>query len=233
VEFTEASGSVSTNSAVRFNNAITAAGDLDIYGGGRLIVEGNATVAGTTYVQESSLIIGENNNGVNFTGNVSVGQAGDIGGRGNLTGNLTIENGGYTRPGNSPGTLSVDGDLLYEEGSFANFELGMPTSDLIDITGNLTFEGLSLQLAEADGLAIGTYTLYEYDGTLVGFDQIEVDNSYGIAAWTGFSGSLANDTTNKLINFSITSLGFAPIPEPSTLLLFMSSSLLFFRRRRR
>ncbi|PRD40327.1 hypothetical protein C5748_27630, partial [Phyllobacterium phragmitis] len=73
---------------------------------------------------------------VNVTG-------GTLGGSGTLSGDVAVTNGAIAA-GNSPGMLTIGGDLTLASGSSLNFELGSPSgtagvdSDLINVGENLT-----------------------------------------------------------------------------------------------
>ncbi|MCB1132164.1 MAG: hypothetical protein KDN05_13630, partial [Verrucomicrobiae bacterium] len=204
-----ANGSVSTSSIARFTEQLTAAGHLQVIGGGATVIDGSATVTGLTSVKEGKLVVGENNSAAAFNGDIAVSGGAGIGGSGTITGELHILAGGKTQPGNSPGTLNITGDLIYDAQSIAEFELAqIGSSDLISIDGNLLFNGeMDLQLFALAGVTTGTYTLFEYTGSLTGFDNINIDSSVGLASNLGFSANLLNDTLGKSIKLNILSLG--------------------------
>ncbi len=101
--------------------------------GGKLVLNGSAgfqqTIGGST---TRSSIVTVRNGGV-LGGNATVGQT-------------TVSNGGVLSPGNSPGTLTIDGDLFFNAGASSAAEvasaayydvelLGNGQSDLVQVSG--------------------------------------------------------------------------------------------------
>lgn len=230
-----ANGSISTSSIVRFTEVLEAADDLKVFGGGTTIIDNAANVTGLTSVRDGKLVIGGANSSTVFTGDITVGNGSVIGGSGQITGALTIQEGATTQPGNSPGTLTVMGDLTYEAGSFAEFELGsIGASDFIDVSGTLAFDGdTTLTLVGLAGLNTGTYSLYGYDVAMTGFGNLSIDEETGLGSNIGFEAMLVDNAANNSIDLQIVSLGAAVIPETSTTLLaVLALSGLTLRRRR-
>ena len=81
------------------------------------------------------------NNSIDFAAGVNVSGGATIGGDGFIKGKLTVGSGSVVSPGNSIGTLNVDGDVDFASGSFFDVELN-PTdqtkSDLLEVTGTAT-----------------------------------------------------------------------------------------------
>ncbi|RBP44412.1 uncharacterized protein YhjY with autotransporter beta-barrel domain [Roseimicrobium gellanilyticum] len=111
-----------------------------------------------------------------MTSDIEVHNGGALGGSGEITGAITVADGGTLAPGSSPGTLTVD-ELILSNGSLLDFELGDPAgtagvdSDLISVesgsggTGDLVLDGV-LNVANAGGFGSGTFRLINYDGDL-------------------------------------------------------------------
>src|SRR6185369_11261054 len=128
-----------------------------------------------------------------------------LGGTGSISGTVTVNSGGHVAPGESIESLAV-GSLIVNTGSFLDFELGAPgspgvNSDLINVinSGGLTLSGGSVTLADAGGLAAGTYTLIDYAGTLGG-DVANLGTPTGPA---GFTFSLVNNAGNTSIDLLV------------------------------
>ncbi|WXF86271.1 S8 family serine peptidase [Pseudomonas syringae pv. atrofaciens] len=107
-------------------------GSLIKSGAGRLILEGANTYRGDTLVNGGLLSV----NG-SLVSDVQVNAGGTLGGNGQI-GGLTARNGGIVAPGNSIGTLQVNGNVTLEPGSTYAVELSPTASDRIVATGSAT-----------------------------------------------------------------------------------------------
>ena len=163
-----------------------------------LVIDGDLT-ANAVYV----------GNGAN-TGNILTGS-------GTITGDVTNE--GIIAPGNSPGTLSVDGnvggngDYLMEIASAGSY-------DQLAVTGAMDFDGSVIDVNLLGGYTPGigdTFTLFS--GTLSGTYSFDFADAGGAAAW---------DTSNFLTTGAITS-----IPEPATMSLLGAGAIGLLVRRKR
>ncbi len=147
-----------------FSTAISGNGAIDhlagdtIFSGDSSGFTGDTTIAGGTLRVNGSL-----------GGTVSV-DSGTLGGSGTIDGSVSVTDGSIG-PGNSPGTLTITGDLALSSGSVLDFELGSPSgtagvdSDLIIVNGDLTLDG-TLNVTDAGGFGAGLYRLVDYGGTL-------------------------------------------------------------------
>lgn len=111
-----------------------------------------------------------------------------LGGVGTL-GSLTVADNGILAPGNSIGTLTVTGDVVLNDTSRLNYELGAAgtsgapgSSDLLAVGGNLTLDG-KLHLSDAGGAGIGHYRLMTYSGTLTD-NTLDVMTPYPVSSAT-------------------------------------------------
>lgn len=126
---------------------------------------------------------------------------------------IAVENAGTIAPGNSPGTLTLDGDYLQQDGGRLLMELG-PVSDQFVITGNAGFLGL-LEITFMPGFVPtlgGQFELIRYGahrGTLTLL-------ATGEAARTGYAYDLVFGDTAAVL--TVTGLA-APVPEPASLAL--------------
>lgn len=104
-----------------------------------------------------------------FTGDISVNPAGRLGGSGTIIGN--VFNSGIINPGNSPGTLTVDGDVTFAMGSTFEVEFTVDTADLLLVSGVTTIEDDVTLLLTPDGdnvFGIFTHEVLRSDGGIVG-----------------------------------------------------------------
>ena len=195
-----------TETDYNFNSPISGAGTLEQIAGVTDLTGDTSGFTGTTHVTGGTLKVNDTLGGtVNVTG-------GTLGGSGTLSGNVTVT-GGAIAPGNSPGTLTIGGDLALAAGSSLDFQLGSPAgtagtdSDLIDVGGNLTLDG-TLNVADAGGFGAGLYRLINYGGTLT-------DNGLEVGAGpAGYNSTNLNVQTatagqvNLLAGMPVTSFSF-------------------------
>ena len=161
---------------------------------GTTILTGINTYTGGTTVSGGKLVVD------GTIGDVAV-DGGSLGGSGTINGSATVTS-GTIAAGNSPGTLTIGGDLNLTSASVLDFELGSPSgtagvdSDLIAVGGDLTLDG-SLNVTDAGGFDAGVYNLITYGGSLT-------DN--GLEVGTAPTGLLYNVQTatagqvNLLVN---------------------------------
>jgi len=161
----------SGNGTLTISAGGSASADGDIYIAGSLNTTGMATVtgAGSELTTTSTLYLGNFSSGANSILRVSDGGTVSVGigafdelriwERGLLTGNGgtiigNVFNEGFIEPGNSFGTLTIDGSLTLESTSLLSFELGGLTQgieyDFIDVSGLVTLGG-ELEIFILDG----------------------------------------------------------------------------------
>lgn len=167
---------------------LTGTGIVRQIGGGTTSLTGNNTSAqifsGSVFVDAGRLDIdGDFGDMANKDARLVVGAAGTLGGSGTFFGNVDAQN-GTLAPGNSPGTLTIAGDLTLGAGTILNFELGEagtvggPNNDLVNVGGNLILDGTLNTFASAPAYGPGYYRLFNYGGTLT-------DNGLLIGSITG------------------------------------------------
>lgn len=114
-----------------WGNDITGDGHFIKDGSGALELTGNNSFSGTTTVMEGGLII----NGYHGDSLINVQDNGSLSGTGTI-GTLNVEKGAVIAPGNSIGTLSVKGDVIFDEGAFYLMQYSLDGgSDLIQSDG--------------------------------------------------------------------------------------------------
>src|SRR5690606_9574728 len=155
-----------TNGA--FTGVLSGNGSLTKNGTGTLYLNGNNTYSGPTTVNAGKLSV----NG-RIASNTTVAATGALGGIGTIAGNVT--NSGTLVPGNSIGTLHIDGDFTSDPGSTVQIEVsaagtvpGMD-NDLIDVDGDVVLNGGVVDVVPTTGFLIDTpYTFLVYSGSLSG-----------------------------------------------------------------
>ncbi len=175
-----------TNDAV-YGGTISGTGQFAFDGAGTLRLSGDSSgFAGATEVRGGTLLVGADGGGV-LGGSLDVLSGATLGGSGTVGAGagstLTLASGGTLAPGNSIGTLTVDGDLTFEAGSRFEVEVNPQgsASDLVAVTGNATLNGGSVaHIGAAGEYALrSTYTILTAGGTLSGtFDEVTSDFAF-------------------------------------------------------
>jgi outer membrane autotransporter protein len=147
-----------------------SAGTLTIADGGRVAADGTIEVAG-----HGTLLVGTSaGDTASASGDVLVDAGGVLSGHGTIVGDVSVVSGGILSPGSGIGTLTVDGDLALAEGSVLDFEFGAPgpdastagASDSVHVSGDLSLDGATLDVADTGNMGPGLYTLFSWGGTL-------------------------------------------------------------------
>jgi autotransporter-associated beta strand protein len=160
-------GGVNTNSI--FNGTIydgNGVGTILIFNGpGSLALTGNNTFSGGTTVNGGTLFVNNPAGSGTGSGPVSVNPGATLGGTGTIGGQVSLAAGATLSPGSSgSGTLTITNDLGLNNASVIQFQIGT-NSDQVSVTGDLTLGG-TLNISDAGGFGPGTYTLFNYGGTL-------------------------------------------------------------------
>ncbi|ARS28892.1 outer membrane transport barrel [Sphingomonas sp. KC8] len=150
-----------------YAGSLSGAGTLAIDGGHRLELTGNnAAFTGLFDVRGGRLIA----NGA-LGGTTRIGEGGFIGGNGTL-GHMVVGAGGIASPGNSIGTLTVNGDITFEAGSTYAVEVDAAgdASDRITATGRAILNGGTVTHIGFDGnyRRDVAYTILTADGGVTG-----------------------------------------------------------------
>lgn len=148
-------------------------------GAGALIADGDSRqFIGNTQVAQGRLIVGgqASRSDAVWGGNVVVGTGAALGGHGTLAGDVRVASGAFLSPGNSIGTLSVDGDLRLDDGAILDFEFGAPNGadpftafgqgDSVAVSGDLTLGRVTLDVTDGGGFGAGLYRIFSYGGAL-------------------------------------------------------------------
>nr|WP_187148360.1 autotransporter domain-containing protein [Janthinobacterium sp. Marseille] len=191
-------GDVTNNGTLSFNrrdNAtfagrVTGSGTLRQIGKGTLNLNGdNSGFSGLTKVEAGTLIVGSGDAYARAVlgGSVEVLDGGTLGGVGAVGSGagskLRIADGGTLAAGNSIGTLTVDGDLIFEKGAKLKVEVDPQgkDADLVRVTGDATLNGGSVVHIGANGKyqLRSTYTILTAGGKLSGkFDKVKSDFAF-------------------------------------------------------
>jgi outer membrane autotransporter protein len=159
-------GTLTTDTAsnTTLASAITGTGSLTKQGLGTLNLTGTNTYTGPTSVTAGTLAV----NG-SLTSNVTVGAAGTLGGNGTITGLVT--NNGIIAPGNSIGTLTINGNFVQNAGTIYQVQVNPAgQSDRINTSGTATINGGMVQVQAQSGTYARntTYTILNATGGVSG-----------------------------------------------------------------
>jgi autotransporter-associated beta strand protein len=153
-----------------FDGSITGLGQVFQIGSGKTVLTDASTYSGPTFVSSGILSV----NG-SITSSVFVNNSGTLGGNGSV-GATTILLGGALSPGNSVGTITVNGNLVFNPGSFYFVEVFGNTTDRTNVTGSATLAG-TVAAAYTGGNLTNTYTILSASSGRIGtFDSLAALN---------------------------------------------------------
>ncbi len=195
------SGTLTASSAsdTTLATTITGAGGLTKAGTGTLNLTGANTYTGATSVLGGTLAV----NG-SLTSNVTVNVGGTLGGSGVIAGSVTTL--GTLAPGNSIGTLTVNGNYVQGTGSTYTVEVNSAgQSDRLNVTGTTTLNGGTVAVQAQSGTYARntTYTILTANGGVSG-SYANVTSNFAF-----LTPSLAYDANNVYLSLFMSQSAFA------------------------
>src|SRR5215831_9151980 len=190
----------STNKALVFNRsdtytfdgAISGPGQVAQVGTGKTVLTAVNTYTGATFVNAGTLSV----NGSIASSPVFVNFGGTLGGNGSV-GPTAILAGGTLSPGNSVGTLTVNGNLVFAAASLYMVEVQGSTADRTNVSGTATLAG-TVGVVNLGGIPAHSYTILSAAAGRIGtFDSVAAVN---LAAF--LTASLAYTPTDVQLNLT-------------------------------
>ncbi|HEU6447811.1 MAG TPA: LamG-like jellyroll fold domain-containing protein [Verrucomicrobiae bacterium] len=149
------------------SGGIGGPGGLTKSGSGTLTLNNDNSYSGETIVSNGTLLVDNSTGSGTGSGAVFVRAGTTLGGNGIIAGSVVVTNGGALSPGDSVGTLAIGGNLSLATDASLSFEVGS-VSDNLAVSGNVALKG-ALAISDAGGFGPGTYTLVNYNGSLLSF----------------------------------------------------------------
>jgi uncharacterized protein with beta-barrel porin domain len=153
---------------------------------------GTNTAALSWAINAGTLIV----NGSIANSAVTVNSGGTLAGIGTV-GNTQINGGGIFAPGNSPGTITVAGNLAFASGALYLVQVTPTTASSTNVSGTATLTGASVQTVFAPGSYVTRQYTILHSGGLVG-----TFNGVGGNVPAGFTESLSYTATDVILNLS-------------------------------
>jgi subtilase-type serine protease len=150
-----------------FDGAISGPGQVVQFGSGKTVLTAVNTYTGATTIHAGTLSV----NGSIASSPVFVNFGGTLGGNGTV-GPTTVLAGGALSPGNSVGTLTVNGNLAFASASLYMVEVQGSTADRTNVSGTATLAG-TVGVSHLGGKLARSYTILSAAGGRTGtFDSL-------------------------------------------------------------
>lgn len=170
-----------------FAGAFSGAGRVSLDGPGTVLLTGDSSgFSGVTTLNAGTLLVGNANGLGRLGGSLSVLSGATLGGSGVIGSgagsHVSIASGGVLSPGNSIGTLIINGDLTFASG--ARFEVEVnplgADSDIVRVTGAATLNGGTIAHIGATGRydPRSTYTILSAASLTGAFDDVTSDFAF-------------------------------------------------------
>jgi autotransporter-associated beta strand protein len=170
-----------------------AGGSLVKTGTGALLLSGASSYTGATTVNAGTLIV----NGSIASSAVTVNAGAMLAGTGTV-GATTIASGATFAPGNSPGTMTINGNLAFQSGAIYLVQVNSSTASSSNVSGSASLAG-TVQAAFAPGSYLTrSYTIVSAAGGVSGaFGSLSTSNLPA-----GFTANLSYTANAALLNLT-------------------------------
>ena len=183
-----------------YGGVISGTGSVQQIGSGTTVLTNINTYNGATIVSAGTLSV---NGSIASSSLLTVNAGGTVGGTGVLP-STVIANGGRLAPGNSIGTITVNGNLIFNAGSIYAVEVSPNTADRTNVTGTATLGGTVNAIFAPGSYITHSYTILSAAAGLGG-------TSFNTLATTNLSPnistSLSYTSTDVLLNLTAVNLG--------------------------
>jgi hypothetical protein len=210
--------------------------------GGTLAISAGTLVFHSNYTTNGGTLRLSNGASVQFSQGLALASGSVLGGTGTIQGDVTT--GGLVAPGNSPGALTIAGNLTLQSTSQFLVELGgtaQGTSyDFLNVTGTAALGG-TLGLSLVNGFnttarSTDSFTILSSAGLTGTFANVAVSGTR-LVTTDGLGSFLVSYGANNVTLSSFVAIPFVAIPEPSTWALLVTGlgaiAVTGYRRRRR
>jgi autotransporter-associated beta strand protein len=182
-------GNVTNNGLLAFNRSdtvtfagvVSGTGSVSQIGPGTTILTAISTYTGSTTVNAGALIV---NGSIASSSLTTVNSGAALLGSGTV-GSTVVNAGGFFAPGNSPGTMTVAGNLAFQSGAFYVVQVNPTTASTTNVSGTASLAGTvgaifapgsylarSYTILTAAGGRTGTFDSLSTSGLPVGFRTI-------------------------------------------------------------
>jgi autotransporter-associated beta strand protein len=187
--------------ALTYSGIISDTGRVQQLGAGTLTLSGINTYTGATNVNAGTLSV---NGSIASSSLTTVNAGATLGGNG-IVGNTNI-NGGALAPGNSIGTLTVQGNLVFTAAASYMVEVSPANADRTNVTGTATLGGAAVKASFAAGTYVARqYTIVNAAGGVIGTFNSLANTDLP----ANFKSSLSYDSNNAYLDLA---LNFIPPP---------------------
>lgn len=165
-----------------YSGTISGDGSFTLTGGGSLTLANAQSYTGATSVAGGTLVV---NGSIAASSGVTVAAGATLGGTGIVP---TTVVSGTLSPGNSVGTLTVQGGVTFNAGSTYRVEIVGATSDLLTVSGSASLAGTIQLVAGGGSYSFNTaYTVLSAASVSGSFETVSTEGSFGDGVTTTVS----------------------------------------------